>query len=933
MPTTVELLVGRDTVLADLRAALARTAEGTGGCVVLEGLAGIGKSQLLEAVAVEAGRLDLPVAFGQAAELDRLTPLSTLMRALRGLGPGLADHIPDGVRSGGLRQLDQLHALMEDHLRNRRLVVLLDDVHWADELTALALRILVPALVCAPVLWVLARRPGPVRGSAPTVREAIDWLLGEGVQLVRLDPLDAEAVRTLCANALGAAPDHTVLALAGRCGGNPFLLCELLTTFRETGRLRVDDEHATVLNGDLPAPFLSAVRRRLSELSDEVRRLLDVGAVLGRPFTLHEAAGLLGCRAVDLVPAAIDAVACGVLVDRDTEFAFRHELVREVSYAALPGAVRLALHREAATVLQEEGRSAMEVAEHLVRSGRPGHERAKAVLREAVAALAATAPATAADLTLRMLALLDAHDPSGPRLTADAVRLLAAAGRVEPAMTLGAQALRAGLDAPSEAALTIGLTEALKHAGRNRSVIEYTGRTLARAGVPEPARAQLLAIRAHGLLATADLPAAERAGAEAAEVGAAAGHLGAAVFGMVAVSAVRWAVGDLDAAACRARAAVRVADTAGGEVAQRHPRLWLGRALAAADQFAEAEASYELGQREADQLGTAWSRPMWHYHRAELRLAAGRLDDAEAEAEAGVRVAEQCATRALIVPLLALLSQLALQRGELSGAREWLRRAEARRAAGDEAGREDLVWRTALLADAAGEPAAVRTALTEVCAGFPHRLQILVQDPPAGAQLVRIAQRAGAAAQARAAASAIRLLADRNPSVASLAGAAAHAEGLLHGDLATLRSAVRAYRSSPRVLARATAVEDTAAAERRAGRRAEAVELLRTALEHYQSCGAQRDVARVNRSLSRLGVRRGPAGNGSVRNSWDRLTESELRVARLVAQGLTNRETAARLFLSPHTVDSHLRHSFTKLGVNSRVELTRYVLAHDRETD
>jgi DNA-binding CsgD family transcriptional regulator len=67
-----------------------------------------------------------------------------------------------------------------------------------------------------------------------------------------------------------------------------------------------------------------------------------------------------------------------------------------------------------------------------------------------------------------------------------------------------------------------------------------------------------------------------------------------------------------------------------------------------------------------------------------------------------------------------------------------------------------------------------------------------------------------------------------------------------------------------------------------------------------------------------------------VSGPWDTLTESELRVVRLVARGLTNRETASRLFLSPHTVDSHLRHSFTKLGVNSRVELTRQVLVHDR---
>jgi ATP/maltotriose-dependent transcriptional regulator MalT len=933
LATSVELLVGRDEVLSDLRVALARTATGIGGCVVLEGPAGIGKSQLLGSVAAEAGLLDLSVATGQAAELDRGTPLATLLRVLHSLDPELAPSAVVDITTSRLRQMEQLRAALEDYVRNRQLVILLDDAHLADELTALVLRILVPALSSLPVLWVLARRPGPVRGAAQAVSEAIDWLLDEGAQRVRLDPLDDEAVAVLCTNALGAAPDRTVLSLATRCEGNPFLLRELLTALRETGRLRTDGERATVVQAGLPSDFLSAVHRRLTGLSDQIHRLLDAGAVLGRPFTLHEAAGLLGCRAVDLVPAATDSVACELLVDRENELAFRHELIREAFYDALPGPVRLALHREAATVVQDEGRSAMEVAEHLVRCGQPGNDRAKDVLQQAVAKLVPTAPGTAADLTLRMLALFDEHDPSRPQLVADAVRLLAAAGRVEQAMKLGKHALRSGLDAPSEAALMTGLSEALKHTGHNSSAIKYTGRALSRDGVPDSARAQLLAIRAHALLASAEFSGAQRSGTEAVDVGARTGQRAAVVFGTAACSAVCWATGALDDAVRYARDAVRAADAAGGEAAQRHPRLWLGRALTATDQFAEADAIYEMGQREADQLETAWSWPMWHYFRAELRLAAGRLDDANAEAEAGVRVSEQFATRAVIVPLLALLSQLALQRDDVPKAREQLHRAQALRSEGSEGGDLDLAWRVALLADAQGDPAAALNALAEIYDGFPHRLQILCQDPLAGAQLVRIAQRAGAEAQAKATASAMRLLAQRNPSVASLVGAAAHAEGLLKGDLATLRRAVHAYRSSPRMLARATVLEDTAWAERQAGQRAVAVERLRTALGYYQSCRAHQDVARVTRQLSRLGARHCPVRDAPASSPWDTLTESELRVVRLIAQGLTNRETASRLFLSPHTVDSHLRHSFTKLGVNSRVELTRQVLIHDRDAD
>ncbi|MGH3672849.1 MAG: ATP-binding protein, partial [Pseudonocardiaceae bacterium] len=328
LPTTVEVLVGRDEVLSNLRVALTRTLAGVGDCLVLEGPAGIGKSKLLESVAAEADLLGLSVATGQAVELDRGTPLATLLRALRSLGSELAPDALVDTPASGLRQMDQLRSVLENHVRDRPLVILLDDAHLADELTALVLRILVPALSSLPVLWVLTRRPGPVRGAGQTVLEAIDWLLGAGARRVPLHPLDDEAVTALCTNALGATPDRTVLSLVARCGGNPFLLRELLTALRETGQLQVDGDRATVVRTGLPSDFLSTVHRRLSDLSDQVRRLLDAGAVLGRPFTLHEGAGLLGCRAVDLVPAATDAVASGVLEDRENELEFRHELFR-----------------------------------------------------------------------------------------------------------------------------------------------------------------------------------------------------------------------------------------------------------------------------------------------------------------------------------------------------------------------------------------------------------------------------------------------------------------------------------------------------------------------------------------------------------------------------------------------------------------------------
>jgi DNA-binding CsgD family transcriptional regulator len=93
---------------------------------------------------------------------------------------------------------------------------------------------------------------------------------------------------------------------------------------------------------------------------------------------------------------------------------------------------------------------------------------------------------------------------------------------------------------------------------------------------------------------------------------------------------------------------------------------------------------------------------------------------------------------------------------------------------------------------------------------------------------------------------------------------------------------------------------------------------------------AHGDVTRVNRRLRELGVRLRNTGTAMRKQTgWASLTQSELKVVRLVSEGMTNRAVAAELFLSPHTVDSHLRHAFAKLGVASRVELTRRVLAED----
>ncbi|MGW6503309.1 LuxR C-terminal-related transcriptional regulator, partial [Nonomuraea angiospora] len=333
--------------------------------------------------------------------------------------------------------------------------------------------------------------------------------------------------------------------------------------------------------------------------------------------------------------------------------------------------------------------------------------------------------------------------------------------------------------------------------------------------------------------------------------------------------------GDLDGALRHAERSVELADAAGGEAAHRHPRLWLGAAMVALDRFEEAEGLYAVVEREAGRLGTAWALPLLHRFRAELLLAWGRLDDAAAEAEAGLRVAGQLSAMALAPALLGVLGHVALLREETRAAREYLDRGRELAGNGPGLVSEELRWRRGLLDEATG--------VSRGSPSYGGALAYLIVQEPWTAARWRGDPRVVACA---------RDLARRNPGVTSLAAGLAHAEG-------RLEEAVELYRSAPRPLGLAAALAE-------AGRREEAFEV-------YRSCGAATGRAR-----------REAAGRG-----WAALTASELRVVRLVARGMTNREAAAALFLSPHTVDSHLRHAFAKLGVNSRVELTRQVLAHE----
>ncbi|MDT5032994.1 MAG: hypothetical protein QOC94_3165, partial [Actinoplanes sp.] len=162
-----------------------------------------------------------------------------------------------------------------------------------------------------------------------------------------------------------------------------------------------------------------------------------------------------------------------------------------------------------------------------------------------------------------------------------------------------------------------------------------------------------------------------------------------------------------------------------------------------------------------------------------------------------------------------------------------------------------------------------------------------------------------------------------NPHVPSIAAAAAHVRGLAQRSTAELKAAVQFGERSGRPLALASALEDLARQQLDDGATRDAVDTFDRALAIQIELGAHWDAARLRRRLRQMGVRRRFSSAEGTLSGWPALTTAETAIAELVCEGRTNRQIGEQLFISPHTVNTHLRHIFEKLAVNSRVELAR----------
>jgi DNA-binding SARP family transcriptional activator len=478
LPAADTPLVGRETEVGELRAALEAADRGRGRVVLLLGEAGIGKTRLVAEAAALAAAGGARLLLGRCHESAQILPFGPWVEALRsgrvleahdvldGLGEAwrrelgrlLPELVPgpagEGARDdGALRLFEALARLLLGLAAPRALAVVLEDVHWADEMSLRFLAVLARRLAAARVLVVATAREEEV-ADAPALDRTLTELRREAsTRVLALERLSREATARLVA-ALGraggdAGEAETRAERVWRASaGNPFIAVETC---------RALAAGAAPAAGPLPLPERvgELIGQRLARLGPRARELAEVAAVIGRAFefaVLHRAAGL-GAR--DAVGGVEELVRRRVLHAVGERFDFTHERIRDVVYGRLLGPRRAALHTAVGHALESVHAADLaphhaalgahyrlgavwdRAARHLRLAGvqaaaRSALPEARALLEQALDALAAAPAGPAAledacDARLELRAVLaQLGDPAGARARLREAEALAA---------------------------------------------------------------------------------------------------------------------------------------------------------------------------------------------------------------------------------------------------------------------------------------------------------------------------------------------------------------------------------------------------------------------------------------------------------------------------------------------------------------------------
>jgi DNA-binding NarL/FixJ family response regulator len=895
-------LVGRERECLALDRLLDRLDQGAR-VVEITGDPGIGKTRLLAELAGRAAGRGLPVLAGRVSESAAPPPLGILLDAL---GDHWGGRLQDGA-AGGQRAFEAVRALLAS-LAEPGMVLLLDDLHRADEASLDVLSRLLRRPPRAPVLIALAHRDrqSPRRLLAVLAAAAAD----RPVERLPLGPLGPEAAEVL----LGSGGTRSWRrALHRRSGGNPFYL--------------------DALARDLPADARSALLAELEPLSPAARLAIESAAVAGDPVDPALAADVAGVAEPDLL-AAVDE-----LVDRDLlrpaagarPFAFRHEVLRRAVYDGARPGWRLAAHARAAAALERHGADPVARARHVEHTARSGDEAAAALLAEAARTVRASDPATAARWLGRALQLLPDEDRTrAPRLTLllGRARALGVAGHPRESRDTLHEALRLMSAEPAgrrtRAVAFCALMDRLlgRRAEAHALLLDELGR------LPDQDAPEAVTLRLE--LACGDL----MRGDVAACVGWATAALGGArrhgarpteamVLGVLAMAGC--VTGDVEAAAAWLEEATALLDgLLDGELAGRlDAAIWVGWCELYLERAEAALRHLDRAQAVARATGQELGLPHLLAGRVLALRAAGRLAEAAECADDAVDLAVRSGSDEQHAGALAMRCWVATWTGDLetaltAGAEAaekapetasgWWAAAAARMLAEARLATGDVAGCLALVDRAGGPSLPIADAWSRI--GW---YELLTR-----AELARGNAAAAAVWADRAQAAAANLGLEGRRGLALLARAQVEAAREPGAGLDAARAAAGSLTVAGMVLdsARARLVAAGELAAR--GDVPDATAELRTARLIADACGA-RALARQALSERRRLAARAPRSRETRRRAGlQALTDRERQVGALVSEGLSNREIATRLHVTDKTVEMHVSNVLAKLSVASR---------------
>ncbi|HET8662113.1 MAG TPA: AAA family ATPase [Micromonosporaceae bacterium] len=859
IPTVGEppTLVGRRSELDTARGWLVDLAAGHGRAVLVEGEPGVGKSALTRVVAAEAAAVTCRVVRATCDELSQAFPLLPLLDALETPGRAMTHGRPkisDLLRAGYIlgdradavtAAVERLLALVEELCTIAPVMLIVDDLQWADSATVTAFGRLARSVHRLPLLLVGVTRPGPRRDDLSALRRAVpaSWLVLRGLS----DPEVAELV----ARRTGGIPGESLLELATSAAGNPLYVIELVDALVRSQGLAID-ERVEVVGEQLPDSLSAAVAHRMEFMSTPAREVLRIAALLGRGFSVSELAVVSGRRVADLLPVLDEAAAAGVLLDDGPELVFRHPLLRACLYEGTPAALRAAWHRDAARALAEDGASAERVARQLLPildlpgAADQADQWTVRWLAEMGHQLTGQAPHAAIRL-LRWALAAAAEGATRDRLTCRLADALYRVGEFADAARVAAAALPYARSPDVLVDLHWTLTQCRAIQGRSEECLVALEQALAAPGLGPAHRARLLLLVARTQRNLGRTGPAGQVAAEALAAATAAGDRWATGWALLIMAIVHGMQGSTAEALQLFDRALAAAE---GDAALADLRLLLqlnkAVTLGEMDRYEEAVAVAGQARRMAGSSGNLVRLAQAQSTLGELLFDLGRWDDALAEVNPA---ATEGKSPTVACTDYGIAAAIRLHRGEQE-ARQHL---------------VDAVPYAARVGDRIVGPLALARSLEREQAEAPaEALAVLLDglsemaDRSDASGLLADATRLAVTVGDRSAAYAVVSRAEAVAAASDVPHCRAvgpHCRGLLDNDPQPLLQAADHYRVAKRLLPRAQALEAAGAALASRSAMAGAQDCLTEAFSLYRKMNATWDLARVESVLTGYGMR------------------------------------------------------------------------------